>query len=182
MKPKLIVTGFMGTGKSSVGPLLARRLGLKLVDTDAEIVARTGKPIARIFQKHGEAYFRELERNVIARLAGNPDPVVIATGGGALTDRGSAAALARAGVIVCLTARPEIIEKRVAPSKTKRPKLAEGGKPALERITELMAERADAYARADVQIDTSDLTIEQVADRVIEAFGEQSAKRCEPSA
>ncbi|HVN64774.1 MAG TPA: shikimate kinase [Candidatus Binataceae bacterium] len=170
MTPKLIVTGMMGTGKSSVGPLVAKRLGWKFADSDTEIVARSGKPIARIFQKYGEAHFRALERGVIARLAGNPEPAVIATGGGALTDPATAAALAHAGTIICLTARPEVIAARVEKSKSKRPKLAEGGKLLLDRIKELMAERAEAYSRADLQIDTSELTIQEAADRVIAEF------------
>ncbi|HUO03633.1 MAG TPA: shikimate kinase [Candidatus Binataceae bacterium] len=178
---KLIVTGMMGAGKSSVGPIVAKRLGWKFIDTDAEIVARTGKPIARIFQKHGEPYFRELERGVIARVAGSSEGAVIATGGGALTDHGSAAALARAGVIICLTARPEVLAERVGQAKGKRPKLTEGGKPLLDRIKELIAERAEAYARADAQVDTSEMTIEQAADAVVKAFTEQSERRCAPS-
>jgi shikimate kinase len=74
-----------------------------------------------------------------------------------------------------------VIAARVERSKTKRPKLTEGGKPTLERVKELMNERADAYARADVQIDASDLSIEQLADHVISAFGEHAARRVLPS-
>lgn len=190
MTPKLILTGFMGTGKSSVGPLVAQRLGWKFVDSDAEIVARAGQPIAQIFAERGEAYFRKVEREVIAHLTSDqrrcpqchgPCPEVISTGGGALVDPANAAALKRAGVVICLTARPEVIAARLARSKAKRPKLAEGGKALLERVKELMAERAKAYARADVQIDSSELTVEQAAECVIAAFGELAARRCAAS-
>ena len=191
MTPKLILTGFMATGKSSVGPLVARRLGWEFVDVDSVIVAQAGKPIAQIFADHGEAHFRRLEREVVAHLTGDrrrcpqchgPHPEVISTGGGVLLDESNCAALKRAGVIVCLTARPEVVAARVERSKTRRPKLTEGGKSTLARIKELMDERVDAYARADVQIDTSDLTVDQLADHVIAAFAARAARRCVPSA
>ena len=191
MTPKLILTGFMATGKSSVGPLVARRLGWEFVDVDSVIVAQAGKPIAQIFADHGEAHFRRLEREVVAHLTGDrrrcplchgPHPEVISTGGGVLLDESNCAALKRAGVIVCLTARPEVVAARVERSKTRRPKLTEGGKSTLARIKELMDERVDAYARADVQIDTSDLTVDQLADQVIAAFAAHAARRCLPSA
>ena len=191
MTPKLILTGFMATGKSSVGPLVARRLGWVFVDVDSVIVAQAGKPIVQIFADHGEAHFRRLEREVVAHLTGDrrrcplchgPHPEVISTGGGVLLDESNCAALKRAGVIVCLTARPEVVAARVERSKTRRPKLTEGGKSTLARIKELMDERVDAYARADVQIDTSDLTVDQLADQVIAAFAAHAARRCVPSA
>ena len=190
MTPKLIITGFMATGKSSVGPMVARRLGWEFVDVDSIIVARAGKPVAQIFADEGEAHFRTLERDAVAYLTSDcrrcpqchgPHPEVISTGGGVLIDESNCEALKRVGVIVCLTARPETIAMRVERSKTKRPKLTEGGKPTLERIKELMAERAQAYARADVQIDASDLSVGQLADNVISAFGVRAARRILPS-
>ncbi len=181
----------MATGKSSAGPLVARRLGWEFVDVDSVIVAQAGKPIAQIFADHGEAHFRRLEREVVAHLTGDrrrcpnchgPYPEVISTGGGVLVDESNCAALKRVGVIVCLTARPEVVAARVERSKTRRPKLIEGGKSTLARIKELMDERADAYARADIQIDSSDLTVDQLADQVISAFAAHAARRCVPSA
>jgi len=191
MTPKLILTGFMATGKSSVGPIVARRLGWEFVDVDSIIVARAGKPVAQIFSDHGEAHFRGLEREAVAHLAGDrrrcphchgPFPEVISTGGGALVEPANCAALKRVGVIVCLTARPEVVAARVERSKTKRPKLAEDGKSTLARVKELMAERADSYARADVQVDSSELSVEQLAEEVIAAFGVHAARRVLPSA
>ncbi len=191
MTPKLILTGFMATGKSSVGPLVARRLGWEFVDVDTIIVGRAGKPIAKIFDEQGEPHFRQLEREVVANLANDrrrcphchgPFPEVISTGGGVLVDESNSAALKRVGVIVCLTARPEVVAARVEKSKTKRPKLTEGGKSTLARIKELMDERFNAYARADVQIDTSDLTVDQLADHVISAFGAHAVRRILPPA
>jgi shikimate kinase len=170
VKSKVVLTGFMATGKSAVGRALAARLGRRFVDTDHEIVARAGKPIARIFAEDGEPAFRRLEREVIARLAQAPEPAVIATGGGALVDDANYAALSRAGTIVCLAARPEVIARRVTSSNVSRPKLAEGGLPLEQRIVELMASRQSAYARAAIVIDTSDLTIDAAAERVIDAL------------
>ena len=190
MATKIILTGFMATGKSAVGHLVARQLGWRFTDTDQEIVARADKPIAAIFAERGEAHFRALERETIAMIAGNPRlcpqsgnplPEVISTGGGALVDEENCAMLKRAGIVVCLTARPEIIAARVGRSATRRPKLLEGNLPLEQRIRELMAQRAAAYARADVTIDTSDLSASQVADRVIDAFVALE-KRCKPSA
>jgi shikimate kinase len=191
MTPKLIITGFMATGKSAVGPLVARRLGWTFVDSDAVIVARAKKPVAKIFADDGEERFRKFEREVIAHLSADrrrcPQchgsyPEVISTGGGALVDESNCSALQGAGVIICLMARPEVVAARIERSKTKRPKLTESGKSTLERVKELMTERADAYARADVRIDTSDLTADQVADLVVDAFSVRAARRCVPSA
>lgn len=191
MTPKLILTGFMATGKSSVGPIVARLLGWEFVDVDSVVVARAGKTVAQIFSDHGEAHFRGLEREAIAQLTSDqrrcphchgPHPEVISTGGGVLVDEANCAALKRVGVIVCLTARPEVIAARVERSKARRPKLTEGGKSTLARVKELMAERADAYARADVEVDGSELNIDQLADHVIGAFGTHAARRVLPQA
>jgi len=193
MAPKLILTGFMATGKSAVGRAVAARLGWRLADSDAELVARAGKPIPAIFAEHGEAQFRALEREVIVALAddparcpqcGEPRPAVISTGGGALVDERNYLALKRVGVIVCLSARPEVIAARVRRSPHKRPKLLEGDKPLEARIAELMEERRIAYARADFTVDTSDLSVAQSAERVLEIFGQRgkSVHRCVPSA
>ncbi|HZO81448.1 MAG TPA: shikimate kinase [Candidatus Binataceae bacterium] len=179
MAPKLILTGFMAAGKSAVGRAVAARLGLRLRDSDAELVARAGRPIEEIFARDGEAHFRALEREVIAELAADAErcprcgaarAAVISTGGGALVDERNHAALKRAGVIVCLTARPEVVAARVRRSRETRPKLLEGGKPLEQRIAELMEERRTAYARADFTVDTSDLTVAEAAERVIEIF------------
>jgi len=189
MTPKLILTGFMATGKSSVGPIVAKRLGWEFIDSDVMIVARAKKPVAQIFADDGEVQFRKFEREAIAHLAGDlrrcpqchgPFPSVISTGGGALVDESNCEALKRAGVIICLTARPEVLAARIDRSKTRRPKLTESGKPTLDRVKELMTERADAYARADAQVDTSDLTSDQVAALVLNAFSAHAARRCLP--
>jgi shikimate kinase len=173
MTPKLILTGFMATGKSAVARVLVRRLSWRLLDCDAEIVKRAGKPIAEIFRVLGEDYFRALERAVIVDIAndnrrcplsGRLLPAIVATGGGAIVDLDNFAALNRAGVIVCLTARPE------------------GGSPIRKRIAELIAGRSEAYARAPVCVDTSDLNIDQAASAVLDAFTAYGQEKWVPSA
>jgi shikimate kinase len=191
MAPKLILTGFMATGKSVVARTLARRLGWRMIDCDAEIVARAGKPIAQIFRQHGEDHFRALERGLIAEIAddprqcahcGQPRPAVVATGGGAIVDAENYAAMQRAGVIVCLLARPEIIAKRIGPTARTRPMLMKGGKPLNRRIAELIETRRAAYMRATITIDTSDLTIDEVADLILTAFAAHKSQPCTASA
>ncbi len=191
MASSVILTGFMATGKSAVARALARRLGWRQIDCDAEIAARAGKSIPEIFRTAGEAHFRALEREVIDAIANNPErcaqcgqrrPAVIATGGGALVDPRNHAQLSRAGVIVCLTARPEVIARRVGASVKSRPMLTEGGKPLNERIAELMEARREAYARAALTIDTSDLNIDQVVEAIVATLARNRCEGCRRSA
>ncbi len=185
MAPKLILTGFMATGKSAVARAIARRLGWRLIDCDAQIVARAGCSIAEIFWVQGEARFRTIERELIAEIAadrrrcphcGNPLPAVVATGGGAILDEQNFAALSRCGIVVCLNARPEEIARRAGPHAATRPLLAAGGKPLNERIAELIEARREAYARAAVTVDTSDISIEEAADAAIAGWAECARK------
>ena len=164
----IVLAGFMGTGKSSVGRRLAARLGREFVDTDALIERAAGTSIARIFADRGEAEFRALEKQAVTVAVGK-EGRVIAVGGGAILDGENLAAMKAAGPVVCLTARPEIVLARVA-HDTGRP-LLQGPQP-LETIRGLMAERADAYARADVTIDTSDLTPDEVIERLLNALAD----------
>jgi shikimate kinase len=162
----VVLTGFMGTGKTSVGERLAARLGQPFVDTDALIERRAGRPIAAIFAADGEATFRSAERRAIAEAVAVPG-AVIATGGGAIADADNLATLRAAAPIICLTARPDVILARTQAGGPVRP-LLQGDDPA-RRVAELLAQRAAAYAEADLILDTSERTIDDlVAD--IEAF------------
>ncbi len=181
MAPKLILTGFMATGKSTVARTLARRLGWRLIDCDAEISARAGKPIHQIFRDSGEAYFRAMERSLIADITsdrrrcaqcGKPRPAVVATGGGAIVDMENYTALRRCGVIICLIARPDVIARRIASGVKTRPMLTHGGMPLKQRIADLMQARREAYARATITIDTSERTVDQVVDAILGAIAE----------
>ncbi len=169
----LILTGFSGTGKSAVGRQVAHRLGWPFLDTDDEVVRRTGKPIAAIFAQEGEPRFRELERQAL-RDACAGAPKVIATGGGALVDPSNRDLMLRTGVVVCLEARPETIHRRllgqppVGESPEARPLLA--GPDALERIRSLKAQRQPLYALAHWTVATDHLTLEEVAEEVLRGW------------
>jgi shikimate kinase len=162
MAPNLILTGFMGTGKTTVGRLLAERLGWAFVDTDELIVAQDGRTITDIFAQDGELYFRELETAVSLELAAQSH-LVISTGGRLLLDPVNADALLRNGRAFCLTAAPEEILQRIA-QDGRRP-LLKVSDPAT-RIRELLAIRAEAYGRYP-QIQTDGKTAEQVVEEII---------------
>ena len=161
----MILTGFMGTGKTTVGRLLAERLGYGFADTDALIVARHG-PIREIFSTHGEDEFRRLEAEVAAELADRTG-LVIATGGRMLLDEGNADLLRRSGRIVCLTATVDTVVSRVAPDGTagNRPLLE--GHDVRERVAELLAERGAGYG-AFAQVATDGLSPSEVCDAVLD--------------
>jgi shikimate kinase len=166
-KDNIILTGFMGTGKSAVGKALATHLGYRLLDTDLLIEQEAGMSIAQIFAKKGEAHFRELEKQTIARACLEKG-VVIATGGGAMTNTVNAERLKASGVVICLTASPEIILQRVQ-GNSDRP-LLQGDDP-LGKIRALLAARAEAYAQADITVDTSALKVEETVEAVLAAVG-----------
>jgi shikimate kinase/3-dehydroquinate synthase len=169
----LIITGFSGTGKSLVATGVAQRLSWDFLDTDDEIVKKTGKPIADIFRQDGEIRFRELERETI-RKACQQSQTVIAIGGGAIVDPQNYELLAKTGLIVCLEARPETIYERLfreaasSPETEVRPLLAVDNP--LERIRQLKASRQPHYANVDWTVHTDNLNISQVAEEVIRAW------------
>jgi shikimate kinase len=163
----VVLTGFMGTGKTTVGRLLAERLGYEFVDTDAVIEAEHG-PIPGIFAASGEVRFRELEREVASDLA-HRSSTVISTGGRMLLDVDNAAALSATGEIVCLTASVDTVLARVGGDRgaATRPMLA--GSDARQRVTELMAERAAGYGRFR-SVATDDLSPADVVDAILAAL------------
>jgi shikimate kinase len=163
MKKNVVLTGFMGTGKSTVGNIIAALLDYEFVDTDAVIEAEAGCTIADIFRESGEAGFRQMERNVAQKLA-EKEGVVIATGGRMMLDADNATALEKKGYVFCLVADPEVLAARLIQGGSKRPLL---GVPNLaERIMSLLAERAAGYGRF-TQILTTGKTPNEVADTII---------------
>jgi shikimate kinase len=158
----VILTGFMATGKTEVGRKLAALVGAPFVDTDALVESETGRTIADIFARDGEPRFRALERAAVEHACGVEDAVV-ATGGGTLLDPENRRRLAAAGPVVCLTATPEELLRRVG-GGADRPLLAGADRPA--RIRELIAARASAYASAAHTIDTTGLGVDDVVARV----------------
>jgi shikimate kinase len=159
----IVLTGFMGTGKTTVGRLLAQRLDREFVDTDRLIEQRHG-PIVEIFAAHGEQRFRAIESEVAAELA-TRSGLVVSTGGRMLVDEGNADLLESTGDVVALTADIETIVRRVGGERAAatRPMLSGGDVRA--RIAELLAERAAAYGRFP-QVATDDRTPEEIADEI----------------
>lgn len=110
--PNLVLAGFMGTGKTTTGTLLAERLGLPFYDTDHLIVARAGMSVPQIFAAHGEAEFRRIEREVCAEISTKRGQI-IATGGGMLVNPDNLAVMQQNGVVICLWAAAEDLQKRL---------------------------------------------------------------------
>ncbi len=154
----------MGTGKSEVGRRLAERLGWRFVDTDALIEREEGRTISEIFAQKGEPYFRMAEGQIVEKVCGEEE-VVVATGGGVIVDEGNRKRMQKSGVVVCLTASPEIILARVGRGGN-RP-LLQGGE-SLERIRFLLSQRAAVYARADITVETSTLGVDEVVEEVLQ--------------
>ena len=159
----IVLTGFMGTGKTAVGRRVAHQLGRPFVDMDALIEQRTGRPISAIFSEHGETSFRLMEAELCREFAALRG-LVIATGGGALVPAANRQALARSSLLICLTASAELVLDRLA-NADDRPLLAVSDR--LERIHDLLGLRAEAYAAIPHQIDTTGLTVAQVTKEVL---------------
>jgi shikimate kinase len=161
----IVLTGFMGTGKTTVGRRVAEALNAAFLDVDAALEKEAGHSVAHIFEAKGEAHFRALERAAIARLA-ESNHAVIATGGGALLDPENRGALKKNGYLICLTARAGTLLERLKDDMA-RPLLA--GEDPAGRIERLLKERHGVYALCDLQIQTDDRTIEDVAKAIVQA-------------
>jgi shikimate kinase len=164
----LALIGFMGTGKSSVGRMVAAQLRFDFADADQLIEARTGKRISDIFAQAGESGFRQIEKQVVADLA-HLRHTVIATGGGLGADPENLASLREHAVVVCLWASADVIWERVR-GQTHRP-LLQGGDP-MAKIQDLLAVRGPIYRQADVLIGTGMRSIKEVAFQVRHSFEE----------
>jgi len=162
-KRNIVITGFMGAGKTVVGQEVARRLGRPFVDMDAEIAKRAGKPVPHIFAEDGEGAFRQMEAALCEELSGR-DGLVIATGGGALVNPANRAAMMRGGAVVCLAAAPDEIVRRVG-GDSERP-LLDVADPRAE-VERLLAARREAYAAIPWQVDTTALSVAEAAARVV---------------
>jgi shikimate kinase len=158
--------GFMGTGKSSVGRIIAEQLRFDFVDTDDLIEARANKTISNIFAEEGEAAFRQYEQRVVEELASG-QRLIIATGGGLGANEANLAQLKTHALVVCLWASPETIWERVK-NQSHRP-LLQDHNPAL-KIRKLLAERESAYRQADVLVNTGLRSAREVAQQVLHQF------------
>lgn len=162
----LILCGFMGTGKTTIGRILAGRLGWRFVDTDTLIEQRQNRSVQEIFKTDGEPAFRQLESDLCAEIVGWRE-TVIATGGGIVLNPLNRVNLQRAGLVVCLNASTTTLVSRLSYSKD-RPLLA--GTDAAQRIFDLLHIRAEAYAALPYQIDTTDCSPLQVAQVIADLW------------
>lgn len=162
----IALIGFMGTGKSSVGQLVAAQLHFTFLDTDHVIEARAGKSISDIFTQQGEPAFRELEKRIVAELA-TRKRTIISTGGGLPANPDNLASLKSHSLVVCLWASPEKIWERVR-TQTHRPLLNEPDP--LTKIRKLLEERGPYYRQADVLLNTELRSLKDVAQQVIHQF------------
>jgi shikimate kinase len=162
----LALIGFMGTGKSTVGRIVAHLLNFVFLDTDHVIEARAGKSVSEIFQQDGEPAFREWERRIVEELT-HRQKTVIATGGGLPTKESNLASLKTHALVVCLWASPETIFARVR-NATHRPLLNEPDP--LDKIRHLLAAREPYYRQADVLVSTELRTLREVALQVVHQF------------
>ena len=160
----LVLTGFMGAGKTSVGQVVSEKLGREFVDMDVVIETQEGMPIRKIFETRGEAYFRARESELCARLAAREN-LVVATGGGALVNPHNRAQFDDA-FVVCLDATPDELLGRLQGEQTQTRPLLASPNPR-QRIVELLDARREAYAQIEWHLDTNGKTVEQIAEEIV---------------
>ena len=162
----IVLIGFMGTGKTSTGRMLAARLGAAFIDMDQRIEEEMGMGIPAIFEKKGESFFRSREKQLVKRLSARRN-AVISTGGGTVKDPENVAMLHRDGVIICLSASIDAVLERTG-RRGQRPVLdrADQG-DRREAVEKLMNEREALYKQADFTVDTSELSPLQVVETIL---------------
>jgi XRE family aerobic/anaerobic benzoate catabolism transcriptional regulator len=161
---RVALLGLRGAGKSTVGRLLAKRLGVPFLELDALVEEAAGLPIAELFAVHGEPYFRRLERETLARLLSGGGPFVLAAGGGIVGDADTYSLLRRGCATVWLRARPEEHMARVVAQGDLRPMARRSD--ALAELRGILEARSPLYRRADHVVDTSRTTPERAAERI----------------
>ena len=165
----IVLVGMMGAGKSSIGRRLASRLNIPFVDADTEIERAAGMSVADIFARHGEADFRSGEARVIARLL-KGGPQVQATGGGAVMNADTRAAIKAKGVSIWLTAEVDVLMRRIHKRRHERPMLQTADPAA--RLRELLAEREPAYALSDLTVQSREVPHEAIVTEIVSALSD----------
>lgn len=179
---RIYLTGFMGCGKSTVGPVLANMLGWKYFDLDEEIEKFENMPIVEIFQKYGEKYFRQREKELLVKIA-NEEKLVISLGGGTIVDDLNLQFMKRTGVIVYIEASIDVLYNRIK-SKTNRPLirdiiLSDNPKDKLlDLITNLLNKRLPFYQKADITVKTNissfGKTVDEIFKKIIWFLNEEN--------
>ncbi len=172
--PRVYLTGFMGSGKSTSGPLVAARLGYRFLDLDDEVERAAGVSVSDLFARRGEPVFRALETAVLCEAAVQ-EQVVVATGGGALATEGNLLTAETSGVIVYLKLAPETLARRLRDAQGRPLLLDEDGTPfseaaLLDYIAEVLRKRERFYSHADVTIEAETMTPDEVADAIVQAL------------
>jgi len=165
----IVLVGMMGVGKSSIGRRLGARLGVPFVDADAEIEKAAGMSIAEFFARHGEADFRSGEARVIARLL-EGGPQVLATGGGAVMNADTRAAIKSKGVSIWLSAELDVLMRRINKRKNDRPMLQTADPAATLR--QLLAEREPVYALADITVQSREVPHDAIVAEILRAVAD----------
>ncbi|MCB9930846.1 MAG: shikimate kinase [Alphaproteobacteria bacterium] len=176
----IVLVGMMGVGKTTIGKRLAQRLGMDFIDADAEIEKAAGCTIPEIFEKFGEAQFRDGERRVIARLLREEPAHVLAAGGGAFNDPETRERIAERGISVWLHADLDVLAKRVA-RRNNRPLLAGGDIE--QKLVALMEQRGPIYALAELDVDTGEGEPEDSVDTLVQKLedgGYMKVYACRP--
>jgi len=161
--PNIVLVGFMGTGKTSVGKRLARELKMGFLEMDETIEKEAGIKISEIFARFGEKAFRKKEKELVKRIA-ELDNLVISTGGGVILEEENVKDLKKNGILICLWATPSVIYNRIK-NEAHRPLI--NCKNPKKRIKELLEDRASFYAQADYTIDNSRLTLTGAVKEII---------------
>jgi shikimate kinase len=167
----IYLTGFMGSGKSTIGPILANTLGYSFFDIDAEIEKATGKRIPEIFAESGERYFREVERQLLLTVSENKETVV-SLGGGTIANDANVALIKSTGILVYLKADIEQIVKRLR-NKTNRPVITDDEGRILpedklrERVRTIFSNREPYYDQSDIVVLTDDRRVGMTVDEIV---------------
>ena len=163
MHENIYLIGFMGTGKSTVGKLIAQRLGMDYMDTDSMVEAKAGMTVSQIFEDFDEEAFRKLETEILKEVTERKN-LIVSTGGGIVVTKGNMELMKKKGKLVTLMSSPELIYDRIKDDRG-RP-LLEVDSP-LDEIKRLIYERAPFYINADFIVETSELTAEEAAEEII---------------
>ena len=158
-RQRIALIGMRGAGKSTLGPLLAARLGVGFLELDREIEKEAGLGLAEIMELHGQAGFRRLERNVLERLVASFPAVVVATGGGLVAEAATFARLLETCLTVWVKAAPEVHMQRVIDQGDLRP--MRDNRRSMEDLRTILASREALYARADIELETTGRRIEE---------------------
>jgi len=176
LQKNIALIGFMAVGKSAIGRTLARKLRRRFVDLDRVIEKAEGSKVREIFEREGEAYFRQLEKQALATVL-EANNQVIATGGGVILDDQNLQILREKALLIGLSAEMDVLLAR-AGDATKRPLLQ--GSNRREKIEILLRQRAARYAQAHVTIDTSNLTVDQVVKKIMGMLEVRKTVGCKP--